>query len=263
MTRTRKPLTIAVAQPVCAPRDVAANARIHAEVVRSARSRVVIFPELSLTGYELDAPPMTADDVRLRPLFDACADAHSVALVGAPVVGSTDRPHIGMLAVTSRGITVAYRKMWLGGAEAEHFAPGKVPGVLEVDGWRLGLAICKDTGVPEHASLTAELGMDAYVAAVLEAADDAGTLEPRARRTIAAHRVWVAVASFAGSTGGGYTQSAGGSAIWDPDARRIVAAGQEPGAVARAVLTERREAGQPPGDGLVQQGVARTRTGAP
>ncbi|WP_376768576.1 nitrilase-related carbon-nitrogen hydrolase, partial [Pseudonocardia pini] len=49
-------LAVAAAQPACVARDVAANARGHAEAVRAAGARVVVFPELSLTGYELDAP---------------------------------------------------------------------------------------------------------------------------------------------------------------------------------------------------------------
>ncbi len=51
----RAPLIIAVAQPPCLPCDVAANAATHAATVREAGARVVVFPELSLTGYEFDA----------------------------------------------------------------------------------------------------------------------------------------------------------------------------------------------------------------
>jgi hypothetical protein len=61
----REPLVIAVAQPLCVPYDAAVNAVTHAATVRSAGARVVVFPELSLTGYELDAPAITAEDPRL------------------------------------------------------------------------------------------------------------------------------------------------------------------------------------------------------
>lgn len=54
----RKPLSIAVAQPLCVAYDVAVNAEIHAAAVAAADARVIVFPELSLTGYELDAPAM-------------------------------------------------------------------------------------------------------------------------------------------------------------------------------------------------------------
>lgn len=120
----REPLPIAVAQPRCVPYDVAANAATHAAAVRSAGARVVIFPELSLTGYELDAPTIEPADPRLAPLVDACAETRALALVGAPVEGEAGQSHIAMLAVEGAGAAVAYRKIYLGAPEAERFSPG-------------------------------------------------------------------------------------------------------------------------------------------
>jgi predicted amidohydrolase len=140
-----------------------------------------------------------------------------------------------MIAIAGAGAAVA-RKMWLGGAEPGRFSPGIDPAVLEVDGWRLGLAICKDAGVARHASDTAALGIDAYLAGVLESADDAAIPGERACRVAADHRVWVAVASFAGSTGGGFDRAVGGSCIWAPGGVVVARAGPEIGAVVRAAL---------------------------
>lgn len=226
---------IAAAQPPCTPYDVVANAVAHAAVVRDARARVVVFPELSLTGYELDAAAIAADDDRLAPIVDACSATGAVALVGAPTADA-DGEHISVLAVDGDGARVAYRKMWLSDTEAERFAPGPAPCMLEVDGWRLGLAVCKDTGVADHADATAALGMDVYVAGVLDSADDASMQEERARRVIDRHGVWVVVASFAGSTGGGYERAAAQSRIWAPDGQLMASAGLETGRVARATL---------------------------
>ena len=93
-------LTIAAAQPMCRAHDVAENAVSHADVILAAGARVVVFPELSLTGYELDAPAVDPSDVRLRPVIEACATAASVALVGAPT--SDDHgEYISVLAVRS------------------------------------------------------------------------------------------------------------------------------------------------------------------
>lgn len=235
--RLRLPLTVAVAQPPCVAYDVAANAAVHAATVRAAGTRVVVFPEMSLTGYELDAPAITADDLRLAPVVEACAEAGATALVGAPVPGEAGRSHIAVLAVDGAGVAVAYSKMWLGPAEEERFAPGGEPAVLDVDGWRLGLAVCKDTGIPQHAADTAALGIDAYLAGVLESEGDAAVPDERARRVASDQHVWVAVASFAGTTGGGYDRAAGRSGIWSPGGVVVARAGPEVGAVARATLT--------------------------
>jgi predicted amidohydrolase len=232
----REPLVIAVAQPPSVSYDVAANAATHAATIRSADARVVVFPELSLTGYELDAPVIGVMDPRLAPIIDACAQTGSLALVGAPVEGEAGRAHIAMLAIDGAEVFVAYRKLWLGGDEPDRFTPGIEPAVLVVDGWRLGLAICKDTGVPQHASDTAALGIDVYVAGTCESEDDAARQDERARRIATDHGVWVAIASFAGPTGGGYTRTAGRSGIWTADGVVVTQAGPETGEIARAPL---------------------------
>jgi predicted amidohydrolase len=132
-----------------------ANAMTHAAVIRAANARVVIFPELSMTGYELDAEAISVDDSRLAPIVDACAEMGSLALVGAPVDAGRGRPEIALVGVDGAGATVAYSKIWLHGGEAERFGPGPKPALVEVRGWRLGLAICMDTGVPRHGADTA------------------------------------------------------------------------------------------------------------
>jgi predicted amidohydrolase len=76
-------LYLAAAQPVCVPYDIEANAALHATTIRSAHARVVVFPELSLTGHHLDAAPVGVDDPSLRPIVDACAAAGSLALFGS------------------------------------------------------------------------------------------------------------------------------------------------------------------------------------
>ncbi|MFF0154677.1 carbon-nitrogen hydrolase family protein [Micromonospora sp. NPDC005203] len=218
-------MRLAVAQPLCVPLDVAQNARTHAAAVRAAGARVVVFPELSLTGYELAAPVVPVDDPRLVPLVEACAETGTLALAGAPVAGD----HIAVLAVTGAGVTVAYRKLWLGDAEARRFRPGDAPVVLDVGGWRVGLAVCRDTGVAAHAERTAALGIDVYAAGVVEFARDAAVIDQRAHRIATTHRVWVAVASFAGSTGGGFIEAAGRSGVWTPEGEVVARAGTEPG----------------------------------
>lgn len=232
-------LVVAVAQPRNVLGDVASNAVAHADAVRRAEARVVVFPEMSLTGYDLDAAVVDVGDHRLGPLLDACAATGTLALAGAAVVGPTDRSRsIGVLAVAPTGVVdVAYRKMWLGAVErAAGFEPGHEPAVVEVDGWRLGLAVCKDTGHPEHAAATAARGIDAYVAGIVHGADEADEHERRARRVIADHGVAVAIASFVGPTGGGYDETAGRSAIWAADGTVLALAGSDPGEIVRAEL---------------------------
>jgi predicted amidohydrolase len=233
----RRQLTIAAAQPVCTAKDVRANALEHARVIRAADARLVVFPELSLTGYELDADTVAPDDDELRAIVAACAETESVALVGAPVEGEDARAHIVMLHASSAGVDVAYRKSYLGGDEPARFAAGDGPVAIDVDGWRVGLGICKDTAVEQHISDTAALDPDLYVAGLVHLPEELSVQEERALRIARACRAYVAFASFAGPTGGGFDRTAGVSSIWAPDGTLIGRAGVEPGDLTRALLT--------------------------
>jgi predicted amidohydrolase len=229
---TREPLPLAVAPPPTTAGDVSANVTAHAVLIRAAAARVVVFPEMSLTGYELDAPPLDPGDPRLAPLVDVCALTGTTALAGAPV----DGPYIGVLAIDGSGVTVAYRKMNPGGGEPARFLAGTDPAVIEVDGWRIGLAVCRDTGLPDQAAATASLGMDVYAAGLADHPHEDVIQESRAQRVARDHGVWVAFASFAGPTGGGYPETAGRSGIWSPSGTVVARAGRTPGDFARAVL---------------------------
>jgi predicted amidohydrolase len=229
-------LSIAVAQPRCVPQDVRTNGSIHARAVRDARARIVVFPELSLTGYELETAPVDPQDVDLAPLVQACGEVGSIALVGAPIAGPGDQVFIAMLAVDRSGVIVHYRKRWLGGDECLRFSPGDEPAVFEVDGWRLGVGICKDTGVREHVERVAELEIDAYCAGLVHLPEELQQQEDRAVSIARQCRAFVAFASFAGPTGGGYARTAGSSAIWSPAGEVLARAGTVAGELARATL---------------------------
>lgn len=226
-----------MAQPACAAYDVAANVAAHARVVGAARARVVVFPELSLTGYELDADAVGLDDVALEPLVDACAATGALALVGAPIEDDDGRAFIATLRVDGAGVRVAYRKTWVGDREAARFSRGDGPRVLEVDGWRLGLGICRDTGAAQHTVGTAALGVDAYVAGLAHRPEELPEQEARAVVIARTCRAYVAFASFAGPTGDVFTETAGCSAIWSADGLAIARSGSEVGNMTTATLT--------------------------
>jgi predicted amidohydrolase len=74
------------------------------------------------------------------------------------------------------------------------------------------------------------------VAGLVHLAEELEEQDARGRRIAAACRSYVAFASFAGRTGGGYETTAGESTIWSPDGDVIARASDEPGDIARACL---------------------------
>lgn len=231
----RPPLRLAVAQPASALHDLRANVAAHAALVLAAGAQVVVFPEMSLTGYDMAAAAVSVDDLALAPLVAACLQTGTTALVGAPVQAE-GVDFIAVLAVSSTGVTVAYRKMWLGEEEAGRFTAGPGPAVVTVGGWRLGLAVCRDTGVREHQLRTAALGVDAYLAGTAMLPQEQAEQDRRGSTIAAALGIPVALASFAGATGAGYHATAGCSAIWSSDGAVLTQLGEAPGLVGTAVL---------------------------
>lgn len=229
---------MAVAQPETAPHDVAANAIRHAEAIATAGARLVVFPELSLTGYELDAKPVGPDDAGLDPIAEACARTGAVALVGAPVQESTGA-HIAMIRFDSHTRAVVYRKQMLSDNEARFFAPGPGVEVIDVDGWRIGLGICKDTGQPRHIAAIARLDIDLYAAGLVHRPEERDEQDARGFLLARACGSYVAFASFAGPTGDEFSETLGTSAIWSPDGVPLARAGEQPGEVVAADLQPR------------------------
>lgn len=236
----RSTLSVAVAQPACTAHDVAANVARHVAAVHAARARVVVFPELSLTGYELDATALSLDDPRIAPLVVACRETGTMALVGAPVAAPGGLEAIAMLAVDGDGVRVAHLKAWPGEAESLRFSGAgraHVPEVLDVDGWRLGPAVCRDTGVAAHTAALARLDVDVVVAGLVDRPSDLPEQRSRAARIAQTCGAAVAFASAAGPTGGGFEVTAGCSALWAADGSLLAQTGPAPGELARAELS--------------------------
>lgn len=73
-------LSVAVAQPLCLAGNLAQNALAHAQCIRSSRARLVVFPELSLTGYELDSALVATDSPVFDEIARACRDSDSLVV---------------------------------------------------------------------------------------------------------------------------------------------------------------------------------------
>ncbi|WP_313901279.1 nitrilase-related carbon-nitrogen hydrolase [Mycobacterium sp. SMC-4] len=226
---------VAAAQPRIVDGDLLGNAASHVTSIVQAKARLVVFPELSLTGYAADALPIDLDGAVIGELFRGCAAVDSIALVGAPIQGS-GRRFIAMVRIDGARATVVYRKTFLSTDESRYFDAGGGPGVIAVDGWRVGMAICRDTGTEVHIQGTAAMNVDVYVCGVVHHERELSEQRRRGRSIALACRAPVVMSSFAGATGGGYVRTAGCSAIWSAEGRTLAQADASPGGLARATL---------------------------
>ncbi|MDF6043911.1 carbon-nitrogen hydrolase family protein [Streptomyces sp. JH14] len=230
------PIRIAAAQAQAVAGDIEANVATVAAMVReSARAgaRLVVFPEKFLSGYEPDlirADPercaVQPDDPRLAPVAEACRETGTVAVVGAAFHDRGDL-YVSALVVGASGeLVTRYDKQNLFKAEREIYREGAAGCTLELDGWRLGLGICYDSGFPEHARAAALDGCHAYVVGALFSVGN-GYHESRTWFPARAldNTCYAVLANHIGTTGGWNT--CGASAIWGPDGRVHAEAGPD------------------------------------
>lgn len=240
-------MRIAAAQTPSLPNDVAANVETHLRFVEAAAAQgvqVLVFPELSLTGYELADMGRTAlapDAPVLQPLRVA-AMRHGMALVvGAPAVAAyqAPKPGIGAFAFEPDGRHAVYRKRHLHPGEDDHARAGDEDAHLRTwAGEPMALAICADITQPAHAAAAAQAGAALYLAGVLISEAGYERDAALAQQHAARHGMGVLLANH-GAPSGGYA-SAGRSAFWGPGGALI---GQTPGAGAWLLVAERGPAG--------------------
>ena len=183
----------------------------------------MVFPELSLTGYDLDglADPerwVTAADPRLDGLREICRRTGITAVVGAPFREADGTPRLASLALHPNGGLEAGFKVWLHGPEQQYFRAGDQAAILDLDGWKIALAICLDTARPVHAGGAAEAGADIYAVSALYTAGEDHRLALHLGARAMDNRMFSVLANLGGTTGLG--PSAGGSGFWGPDGAR-------------------------------------------
>jgi predicted amidohydrolase len=220
-------LAVAVAQTASASGDVSANAKQAAHTVLEAAdagAELLVFPELSLIGYDLGllADPevwVALGDSRLDPLREPPV----TTIVGAPYRSGDGARLLASLVFHPGGEVSVHGKRHLHGPERVHFQAGEPADPLRLNGWRVALAVCYDAGVPAHAQDAADRGAEVYAASVLYTREEVRRFDLHFAARAMDHRMYALAANHAGS-GPGW-ESCGGSGVWHPDGRRLVQAG--------------------------------------
>jgi predicted amidohydrolase len=233
-------LRVAAGQAVPVNGDLAANVALAASLTRDAGEqgvRLLVLPEAFLTGYDWDAfdqvratgrPRVEALDGLLAPLGRAAAQASCTVLVSTPLLRG-DRMRLSTLVVRPDGsVEAAYDKQHVDRLETGWFTPGPHrPCVLDVEGVRVGLAICYDSRFPEHAAAAADAGAEVYAVstAYLEGSTRGREVSLPARALD--NGMYVVAGAALGTCGD--RPITGGSCVLDPEGRELAGLGTEPG----------------------------------
>lgn len=214
-------LKLAGAQVASERGNLSRNIESHlAAVSAAAKSHVsvLLFPELSLIGYEPDIASefaLTKADPRLAPLAEAAQDNQMQIVVGAPIANEQEKPFLGAFIFLENGSVETYAKMHLGSCEREFFSPGNLSYMLGAAGHRIGLSICADSSQPSHPKFYAEAGASVYSGMVFLNDEWYRGDSPRFQRYAVEHQMLVLMVNHGPSKG--TLASVGRSAIWGPD----------------------------------------------
>jgi predicted amidohydrolase len=151
--------------------DINGNIENHKKLINAAavhKPDLIIFPELSLTGYEpqlakelaIDSSDLLLDD------FQKISDKIQAAIgVGASTKGN-DGLHISMIIFQPDHEREVYSKKYLHADEDPFFVSGNNFHGLKIKGNNTALAICYELSIPEHTDNALKDGAKVYIASV-------------------------------------------------------------------------------------------------
>lgn len=211
-------LTIALAQIAVKKSDSSYNIKKHCELIYMAgeySANYLVFPELSLTGYELELSESLAfsiDDERIEEIKKCCIESKVNGIVGAPI-RTRAGIIIGSFIILNNGYTMIYSKKYLHHGEEQYFISGNLNPILLDSDENISFAICADTNNEHHRKAAYKNNTSVYISSALISPNgyskDTEVLQKMARD----YQITVFIANYCGVTGG--IKAAGGSCAWN------------------------------------------------
>ncbi|MEM1069053.1 MAG: carbon-nitrogen hydrolase family protein [Planctomycetota bacterium] len=206
------------------------NVEVHIEMARQAAARgadLVVFPELSVTGYEPELAgrlAMDLSDPRLAAIRSASVSLQIAISAGFPLKQET-LPCISMMTFYPNRESQLYTKQRLHVDELPFFSNGTKQVILQVRGTRICPGICYETRFEESFQQAKELNADVYTASVAKPNENIDEAYEHYARVSKRFEIITAVSNCVGPAGD--FMGAGQSAAWGTDGRRLASMGEK------------------------------------
>lgn len=147
-----------------------ANHLLFVEQAAAANASLLVFPELSLTGYEPELVRELAtneNDIRLD-VFQNKSNLYNITIaVGLPTL-TNNAVNISMIIFQPHLQRKKYSKKYLHMSEETYFTSGDNFPVFQVNNLSVAPAICYEMSVPEHAATAHANDSKIYMASIVE-----------------------------------------------------------------------------------------------
>lgn len=198
--------------------DIEKNISQHLELLDQAivgGADVVIFPELSITGYE----PTLANELATSgsdprfDVFEEVSNKHNLAIViGAPL-REANEVFIGMVIFCPDQPRTSYFKKHVFPTETPYFACGSEDSNFMIHRQNIGLAICYEISVQEHQQAAVDRGASMYLAGAVESVEGIDSALTKMANTAKKFSIPTLLANCVGISG--EYNCAGRSSIWN------------------------------------------------
>lgn len=165
-------MIITAAQTVPKKKDILENLNDHYKLIQLAAdngAQLIVFPELSLTGYQREEAVnlfFDANDSRLDRLKELAADKNMIIIVGAPIKQNSFL-YIGSFIVFPDKSILIYTKQFLHTGEEDYFVSSfDYNPQIKLEDENISLAICADIENPLHAENASKSKSTLYIASI-------------------------------------------------------------------------------------------------
>jgi predicted amidohydrolase len=211
-------MRICVAQTRSIKGDIQSNIDNHKKIINLAVSNgadTVIFPELSITGYEPELSKELAtnqDDSRFGD-FQKIANTKQITIgIGVPTKNNKSIC-ISMVIFQPHKPRKTYSKKYLHPDEEEFFIGGQTSTGLTGNKTNIAIAICYELSVPEHSESAFKSGAEIYIASVAKSANGVDKAIKSLSDIANKYSMTVLMSNCIGQSGG--FECAGKSSIWN------------------------------------------------
>ncbi|PHN01799.1 carbon-nitrogen hydrolase family protein [Flavilitoribacter nigricans] len=217
-------MKICLAQISAVPGDIAANINSHRESIRRAAAHggeLIVFPELSLSGYEptlMKDMAVAPDDPRLQ-VFQQLSKQHAIRIALGVPLQTADGIAISMLIYYPDRERQVYYKTYLHADEEPYFTSVPNEQVTLADHPELALAICYEISVPGHIDRAAADAARFYLASVVKFTNGMEAAAARLTDIARSYGMTVMTVNAVGHADGGLC--GGQSGVWNTDGRLL------------------------------------------
>jgi predicted amidohydrolase len=218
-------MILAAAQTKPERGDINANLLDHYRLIELAVEKganLIVFPEMSITGYErenADQLAFSVNDSRLDHLKKLAVENRITIIAGAPIKIDSDL-FIGEFIISSDDSVSIYTKQFLHPGEEVYFKSSfDYNPIIEIENERVSFAICADIDNPLHPENACKNKTSIYIASIFFSPNGIPQAHTSLSNYSQKHNMNVLMSNFGGDSWG--SPSGGRSAFWNKNGELI------------------------------------------